>query len=68
MNIQVEILTGILSGSKYGPNIRKWGDTTEIANISQCLIAINPENFEDNFEERLHDLMKHCRNLPSVIR
>lgn len=33
----------------------------------QCFIAVNPGNFAENFEDRMQDLMDHCRNMEPVI-
>jgi len=62
--MMVEILCGILSGSHFGPWIRSWKASTSEANLGQCFIAINPDVFEDDFEERLQKLINYCRNLP----
>lgn len=62
----VEIMCGILSGSAYGPNIRKYGNFDQIANLGQCFIAINPTCFAPGFEERLSDLINFIRNMQPV--
>lgn len=62
----VEILCGLLADSKYGPNIRTWQESSSEANLGQYFIAINPENFGDGFNDRLQDLMDHCRNIPPI--
>ncbi|CAF1349869.1 unnamed protein product [Adineta steineri] len=62
--MMVEILCGILSGSHFGPWIRSWKASTTEANLGQCFIAINPNVFEDEFEERLQKLINYCRALP----
>lgn len=62
----VEIICGVLADSKYGPNIRTWQESSSEASLGQCFIAINPKNFGDGFNERLQDLMDHCRNIPPV--
>lgn len=33
LGVLVEIFCGILSGSAYGPNIRRWKNTTTVANL-----------------------------------
>ncbi|CAF0950470.1 unnamed protein product [Brachionus calyciflorus] len=66
LNLMVEILCGILSGSLYGPHIRTWQTSSGEANLGQCFMAINPGNFADNFEDRLQDLMDYCRNITPV--
>ncbi|KAL3832239.1 hypothetical protein ACJMK2_023899 [Sinanodonta woodiana] len=64
--MMVEILCGILSGANYGPNIRHWTSTDQIANVGHCFIAINTSAFESGFEERMTDLIDTCRNLETV--
>lgn len=59
----VEIFCGILSGSDYGPHIRRWKSTERVANLGQCFIAIDPECFAPGFQDRMSDLMSICRNL-----
>ncbi|KAF5302680.1 hypothetical protein FQA39_LY10176 [Lamprigera yunnana] len=70
----VEIFCGILSGSAYGPNIRKWTVNSTVANLGQCFIAVDPNCFAPGFEGRMSDLMNHLRsmepadpNLPVLI-
>ncbi|CAM4746321.1 unnamed protein product [Rotaria magnacalcarata] len=62
--MMVEILCGILSGSHFGPWIRSWKTSTTEANLGQCFIAIDPNAFEDEFEDRLQKLINYCRTLP----
>lgn len=66
LGMLVEIFCGILSGARYGPNIREWGSTNEEANLGQCFVAINPEMFAPGFEGRLSDLMDYIRNMEAV--
>uniref|UniRef100_V5G4E3 Malate dehydrogenase n=1 Tax=Anoplophora glabripennis TaxID=217634 RepID=V5G4E3_ANOGL len=42
LGMLVEIFCGILSGAKYGPFVRKWGAHSEVADLGQAFIAINP--------------------------
>jgi len=51
-------------GSHFGPWIRSWKASTTEANLGQCFIAIDPNVFEDDFEERLQKLINYCRELP----
>ena len=62
----VEVLCGILSGSNYGPNIRKWKESSSAANLGQCFMAINPEVFCPGSKDRLAQLLKQLRQLPTV--
>ncbi|CAH0550469.1 unnamed protein product [Brassicogethes aeneus] len=59
----VEVLCGILGGSAFGPNIRKWGEHGKPANLGNCFIAINPNNFADGFEDRMSSLLNHLRSM-----
>uniref|UniRef100_A0A1Y1NQ32 Malate dehydrogenase n=1 Tax=Photinus pyralis TaxID=7054 RepID=A0A1Y1NQ32_PHOPY len=62
LGMLVEIFCGILGGANYGSNIRKWGNATEVANLGQCFIAVDPNCFAPGFEDRMSDLMGNIRN------
>jgi LDH2 family malate/lactate/ureidoglycolate dehydrogenase len=64
--LMVEVLCGILSGSSYGPNIRKWSSANSAANLGQCFMAIDPSAFGIGSEERLAHLLHQLRSLPST--
>ncbi|XP_065320295.1 uncharacterized oxidoreductase YjmC-like [Gordionus sp. m RMFG-2023] len=64
--MMVEIFCGILAGSTYGPNIRKWMNTEKVADLGQCFVALNPEMFAPNFVDRMSDLMAINRNLQPI--
>ncbi|XP_066152277.1 uncharacterized oxidoreductase YjmC-like [Euwallacea fornicatus] len=64
----VEILCGVLSGSAYGPHIRRWGASHKVANLGQAFMAIDPKVFCPGFDDRLQDLMTYLRNLEPVDR
>ena len=53
-------------GGQYGPNVRRWMDTTREADLGQCFVAIDPSYFAPGFPDRMADLMDHCRNMESV--
>ncbi|KAJ3649959.1 hypothetical protein Zmor_021672 [Zophobas morio] len=63
LGVLVEIFCGMLGGSAYGPNIRKWGDSSKKADLGQCFIAIDPGCFAPGFPERLSDFMGFLRNM-----
>ncbi|XP_030758420.1 uncharacterized protein LOC115884080 isoform X2 [Sitophilus oryzae] len=63
LGMLVEIFSGILSGSAYGPHIRKWGQADKLANLGHAFMAIDPSAFEPGFEDRLSDLLNYARNL-----
>ncbi|XP_074034209.1 uncharacterized oxidoreductase YjmC isoform X2 [Leptinotarsa decemlineata] len=60
----VEVCSGLLSDSKYGPNIRTWGQLPAAqADLGHGFIAINPKNFAPGFEHRLSDLLNSIRKM-----
>ncbi|KAK2719847.1 hypothetical protein QYM36_005353 [Artemia franciscana] len=59
----VELFCGILSGSDYGPKIRRWPEADRPANLGQCFIAVDPNCFAPGFSDRLQDMMDFCRNM-----
>ncbi|XP_014680662.1 PREDICTED: uncharacterized oxidoreductase YjmC-like [Priapulus caudatus] len=61
LGMMVEVFCGILAGSAYGPNIRKWMNTTTEADLGQCFVAIDPDAFAPGFPDRMSDLMNICR-------
>ncbi|VDP03054.1 unnamed protein product [Soboliphyme baturini] len=62
----VEIFCGILADGDWGPHIRKWKNTTKVANLGQSFIAIDPEVFAPDFNERMQELIDTMRNLKPV--
>lgn len=62
LGFMVEIFCGILSGSRFGQNIRNWANHDAEADLGQCFVAINPEMFADGFESRLSELIHHCKD------
>ncbi|VEN44342.1 unnamed protein product [Callosobruchus maculatus] len=66
LGMLVEIFSGILSGSAYGPNIRKWGEHDKLANLGNGFLAIDHSYFAPGFEERMSDLMDTIRNMEPV--
>ncbi|XP_064605234.1 uncharacterized oxidoreductase YjmC-like [Liolophura sinensis] len=64
--MMVEIFCGILGGAAYGPNVRKWRTSDEIANLGHCFVAIDPEAFAPGFRDRMSDLMSICRGLEPI--
>jgi LDH2 family malate/lactate/ureidoglycolate dehydrogenase len=66
LGLMVELFCGILAGSAYGPNIRKWMTATTPANLGQCFVAVDPSCFAPGFEERLSDIISQIKNLTPV--
>uniref|UniRef100_A0A0N5AEU5 Malate dehydrogenase n=1 Tax=Syphacia muris TaxID=451379 RepID=A0A0N5AEU5_9BILA len=62
----VEIFCGVLGGSHWGPNIRKWLNATTIADLGQCFGAIDPDAFAPGFRERMQKFMDTMRNLKTA--
>ncbi|VDK77983.1 unnamed protein product [Litomosoides sigmodontis] len=62
----VEIICSILGGAQWGPHVRKWMSTTHVANLGQCFIAVNPDSFAPNFENRLQEFIDSMRGLKPV--
>ncbi|KAK6165799.1 hypothetical protein SNE40_022644 [Patella caerulea] len=63
LGMMVEVFCGILSGANFGSNIRHWSSHSEISNLGQCFVALDPSVFAPGFTDRMSDLMDHCRNL-----
>ncbi|KAK4301637.1 hypothetical protein Pmani_026224 [Petrolisthes manimaculis] len=63
LGMLVEIFCGIMSGGQYGPNVRRWMQTDREADLGQCFVAIDPTFFAPGFEDRMSDLMGHCRDM-----
>lgn len=60
------VLTLNYLGATYGPNIRRWMNTTRKANLGQCFIAVDPDCFAPGFQERMSDLMSYLRKMDPV--
>lgn len=63
LGMMVEVFCGILAGAEYSKHIRTWKVTDKVANLGQCFVAINPENFAPGFNDRMSDLLTIQRNL-----
>uniref|UniRef100_A0A667YX37 Uncharacterized oxidoreductase YjmC-like n=1 Tax=Myripristis murdjan TaxID=586833 RepID=A0A667YX37_9TELE len=63
LGMMVEVFCGILAGAEYSRNVRKWKETNRVANLGQCFVAINPENFAPGFSDRMSDLLSIQRGL-----
>lgn len=62
----VEVLCGVLSGSRFGRNIRDWAKPEGTADLGQCFMAINPEVFAPGAGDRLGQLLEQLRGLPTA--
>ncbi|XP_028390797.1 uncharacterized protein LOC114515694 [Dendronephthya gigantea] len=63
LGFMVELFCGIMSGSAFGPNVRRWDKSDVVADLGQCFVAIDPSVFAPGFEDRLSSLMNYCRTL-----
>ncbi|XP_072290681.1 uncharacterized oxidoreductase YjmC-like [Eucyclogobius newberryi] len=63
LGMMVEVFCGILAGAEYSNHIRTWKVTNKVANLGQCFVAINPENFAPGFTDRMSDLMSIQRSM-----
>ncbi|KAL2093979.1 hypothetical protein ACEWY4_011291 [Coilia grayii] len=63
LGMMVEVFCGMLAGSQYSRHIRTWRVTDRAANLGQCFVAINPENFAPGFNDRMSDLLSLHRSL-----
>lgn len=51
--MMVELLCGLMSGSKYANNIRHWTSYSEVADLGQFFVAVDPECFAPGLSDRL---------------
>ncbi|KAJ0069609.1 hypothetical protein NL108_011109, partial [Boleophthalmus pectinirostris] len=63
LGMMVEVFCGILAGAEYSNRIRTWKVTDKVANLGQCFVAINPENFAPGFTDRMSDLLSIQRGM-----
>ncbi|XP_022611788.1 uncharacterized protein LOC111229649 [Seriola dumerili] len=66
LGMMVEVFCGILAGAKYSKHVRTWKVTDRVANLGQCFVAINPENFAPGFSDRMSDLLSIQRGMDSA--
>ena len=69
LGMMVDILCGVLAGSKYANQVRRWGfakDASSPANLGQCFIVIDPACFAPGFEGRMDDLHRIHRELDTA--
>lgn len=67
LSAMVDILTGVMSGSDFANQIKKWMDSSdEPANLGQVFIAVNPNCFAPDFPDRMSEFNGILRNLSPV--
>ena len=66
--LAVDLLTGVLAGAAYGPNIVGLFSTEEPSDLGQTFIAIDPGAIEDAgaFERRLEGYLEQLVSAPTV--
>lgn len=65
----VDILTGVMSGSHFATQIRRWsltGSMDGAPNLGQVFIAVDPNCFAPDFEDRMSEFNDILRGLPPV--
>lgn len=63
LGAMVDILSGVMAGANYSTKVRKWthaGANTS-ADLGQVFIAVNPDCFAPDFEERMTDFNGRLR-------
>ncbi|XP_074534138.1 putative oxidoreductase YjmC [Halichoeres trimaculatus] len=66
LGMMVEVFCGILAGAHYSNNVRTWKVTDRVADLGQCFVAINPENFAPEFNKRMSDLLSIQREMDAA--
>ncbi|XP_071102089.1 uncharacterized oxidoreductase YjmC-like [Haliotis cracherodii] len=60
--MMVEMFSSVLSGSNTSPDVRHPNSQHE-SNLGQCFMAVDPRAFAPGFEDRMSQLIGHCRGL-----
>ncbi|XP_023303266.2 uncharacterized oxidoreductase YjmC-like [Lucilia cuprina] len=60
----VDILSGVMAGASYSTKLRKWTDVdpNSTADLGQVFIAVDPNCFAPDFEERMTDFNGRLRS------
>ncbi|XP_017121757.1 uncharacterized oxidoreductase YjmC [Drosophila elegans] len=63
LGAMVDILSGVMSGANYSTKVRKWthAGADSAADLGQVFIAVDPNCFAPNFEERMTDFNSRLR-------
>lgn len=61
--MMVELFCGILGGATFGKNIRTWRETSRVADLGQCFVALDPDCFAPNFVSRMQSFLDETRGL-----
>ncbi|EDV98661.1 GH12133 [Drosophila grimshawi] len=64
LGAMVDILSGVMAGAKYSTQVRKWthAGANSAADLGQVFIAVDPNCFAPEFEERMTDFNSRLRN------
>ncbi|SPP85348.1 blast:Malate dehydrogenase [Drosophila guanche] len=65
LGAMVDILSGVMSGANYSTQVRKWthAGADSAADLGQVFIAVDPNCFAPNFEERMTDFNARLRGV-----
>ncbi|EDW33197.1 GL24667 [Drosophila persimilis] len=65
LGAMVDILSGVMSGAHYSTQVRKWthAGADSAADLGQVFIAVDPNCFAPNFEERMTDFNARLRGV-----
>ncbi|KAJ9597248.1 hypothetical protein L9F63_011884 [Diploptera punctata] len=63
LTLMVDVLSGLFSGSNYGPYIPRRNTRTSPPNIGHCFIVLNPGCFAPGFAARMADIMRSLRQI-----
>ncbi|KAH8360589.1 hypothetical protein KR200_009711 [Drosophila serrata] len=68
LGAMVDILSGVMSGANYSTHVRKWthAGADSAADLGQVFIAVDPNCFAPNFEERMTDFNARLRGTTPV--
>lgn len=65
LSLLVDILSGLLTGSAFGPHIpAMYGDYTEPRGLGHFMLALNPEFMTERFLERVDQLIDELHAVP----
>ncbi|KAH8370617.1 hypothetical protein KR093_004347 [Drosophila rubida] len=65
LGAMVDIMSGVMSGAKYSTQVRKWthAGANSAADLGQVFIAVDPNCFAPDFEERMSDFNSRLRGV-----
>lgn len=68
MGALVDILSGVMAGANYSTKVRKWthAGANTAADLGQVFIAVDPNCFAPDFEDRMVDFNGRLRGCEAV--